>query len=323
MGVLSLVNRAAPSLALVLVVGAGGCELIAGIEDKVLVSGPVDATANDAFVPSGLDGAGPSDNAVGNPLPDGDAGVVADASHLDEADASASPDSPSTGDPFAAPDAGTTDPSAPCASQPPYLFCDDFTEATLTSKWEYQLVTDDGGTMSFFSQAYTSPPQSMLVAAPASTGAQQVALGQAMGTVVTQFRLAFDLRIDMDSLANTPVTAIAQVIGQRQGKIMELNFLLQPSGQAHLDSLVSLDSGAMRTIDLPTLPLRKWTRLVIVYDASAGVSVLEDGQTIGSDTSATAGAPEATQILMGMVYQLAPGTDTIRFEMDNIVFRGQ
>ncbi len=38
---------------------AGGCELVAGIEDKVLVSGPVDATANDRLCSrAGLDGAG-------------------------------------------------------------------------------------------------------------------------------------------------------------------------------------------------------------------------------------------------------------------------
>ena len=184
-------------------------------------------------------------------------------------------------------------------------------EATAAQGWDYQLVTDDGGALGLFTGAYTSMPRSMQVVAPASSGTPQVTLGKSMGTLNSQFRLAFDLRIDMDSLVNVPITAVAQIIGQRQGTIMELNFSLLPSGQGQLESFLTLDGGPSRKMALPTIPLRRWTRVVLAYDTSAGISVLEDGQIIGSDPTATAGAPETTQVLMGMVYQLAPGTNTI------------
>jgi hypothetical protein len=325
-------NRFVPGFALLLATGLAACELVAGIETKVYVDTAVDATADDGLAAAALDASGNADGTGGDPLPDASAGsadanvadvVVADAevtdvtSRNDAGRVDASPE-------FTAPDAGTTDPSAPCVQQPTNLFCDDFDiETAVVQKWEYQLITDDGGALSLFTGAYTSPGDSLLVVAPASTGTPQTMLGSIpSASLASQFRLAFDLRIDMDSLADTPTTAIAQLLAQRQGTDMELNLSLLPTGQAQLDALVGLDGGPGRTTLLPVLPLRTWVRLVIVYDVTAGVSVLENGQVIGADPGATGGAPGPTQFLMGMAYQLPPGTDTIRLEMDNVVFRG-
>jgi hypothetical protein len=324
-------NRFVPGIALLLATGLAACELVAGIENKVYVGNAVDATADGALAAAALDASGGTDGTDGDPRADASMGspdsnaadvVVADAGVTDATSHEAG--RVDAGPEFTAPDAGTTDPSAPCVQQPTNLFCDDFDiETTVVQKWEYQVTTDDGGALSLFTGAYTSPGASLLVVAPPSTGTPQTMLGSIPSpSLASQLRLAFDLRIDMDSLADTPTTAIAQLLAQRQGTVMELNFSLLPTGQAQLDALVSLDGGPARTTLLPTLPLRTWVRLVIVYDVTAGISVLENGQVIGTDPGATAGAPGPTQFLMGMAYQLPPGTDTIRLEMDNVVFRG-
>jgi hypothetical protein len=327
-------NRFVPGIAFLLATGLAACELVAGIENKVYVDDAPDATAGDELS-AAPDAAGNADGTGTDPLPDASAGsdanvadvavdvVVADAEVMD---VTARKDGASVdaGPAFTAPDAGANDPSAPCTQQPTNLFCDDFDiETAVAQKWEYQVIADDGGALSLFTGAYTSPGDSLLVVAPPSTGTSQTMLGSIpTASLASQFRLAFDLRIDMDSLADTPITAIAQLLAQRQGTGMSLNLLLLPTGQAQLDALVGPDGGPRRTTPLPLLPLRTWVRLVIVYDATAGVSVLENGQVIGTDPGATGGAPGPTQFLMGMAYQLPPGTDTIRLEMDNIVFRG-
>jgi hypothetical protein len=328
---LSSMNRFVPGIALLLGTSVGACELVAGIENKTYVDNAVDATAGDATGTGALDASGSADGTGGEPLADAGAGN-ADASADDAVADVEVTDGTSPKDAgwidaapeFTAPDAGTTDPSAPCVEQPTNLFCDDFDiETAVVQKWEYQVVSDDGGALALYTGAYTSPGDSLLVVAPASTGTTQTVLGSIpSNSLATQFRLAFDLRIDMDSLADTPTTAIAQLLAQRQGTGMSLNFYLLPTGQAQLDALVGPDGGALRTTLLPVLPLRTWVRLVIVYDVTAGVTVLENGRVIGTDPGATGGAPGPTQFLMGMAYQLPPGTDTIRLEMDNIVFRG-
>src|SRR6516165_8398290 len=125
-----------PTCAVVVLAGlAAGCELVAGIQDKYLTT----ADTSVVVVPASDTGLGPSEDSTGNAVP------RADATEPTTTDAAGGPDTAQTipapqdaGAPaadvidaggagnFTPPDAGMTDPSAPCSGQPSYLFCDDF-----------------------------------------------------------------------------------------------------------------------------------------------------------------------------------------------------
>jgi hypothetical protein len=309
---------------ILLALATPACELVAGVEDRYLVSTGPDAEsaaldADDGSSPSNRapDAAGDArvaDSTVDSPG-DGDASDGGDATLL--AEAGPNPDD-------TAPDAGTLDPSAPCSGQTQYLFCDDFNyDSVVGEGWTYALLKDDGGALDFYDAAYTSAPRSLQVQAPASTGDQLVVLGQVFSSpLTTRFRLAFDLRIDVDSLEPLPISTVAQVLAKRDGgQPLELDYQLLPSGVAHLHMFIATDGGVPTDIDLPAPPLRTWTRLVIAYDVTAGVTVLEDGATIGASPM-VGGVPELTQFQVGMVYQTPPGTADLLLELDNVVFKG-
>lgn len=311
---------------------AAGCELVAGIQDKYLTT----ADASGVVVV-------PSDTGIGATEDSTDAAVARiDATDPQTADTGGGPDVPlvmlppqEAGGPladvieagsaanYAPPDAGTTDPSAPCSGQPSYLFCDDFdTESTFSQGWGWSVDQIDGGTLGFFSGAYTSPSRSLQIIAPVTGVVQSQLLGLDLGSLKTQIRLAFDLRIDMDSLTNIPDTCIAQILGARAGTGMELDYLLRPSQGALLSAFVVQDGGPPNmNIILPVPPLRTWTRIVVVYDVSAGVTVYEDGQQIGAYASG-AGVPNDTKVQVGVVYDNGTSSATLQMEMDNVVVRG-
>ncbi len=297
-----------------------GCEFVAGVQDKVLAldAAPFEAGAVSP-VPSGDDAEPPTpeggpDATTSDAGPgDADAGTQADAA----------PDAPV--DPaFLAPDAGTTDPSAPCEGQGTYLFCDDFDLVTAVGQlWTYTLTTDDGGTLALDTRAYTSPSQSLEVVAPASTGDQLMAAGyDVASSLSTSFRLAFDVRLDVDSVEGLPQqSTLAQVTASRSGAKMELDYQILSTGSAQLQVYAGADGGAPLNVPLPLPPLRTWTRLVIAYDTTNGVEVLQNGVMVGSNPG-DAGAPEQTKFLVGMVYQVPPGSELLTLEFDNVVFRG-
>jgi hypothetical protein len=311
-----------------LVALSSSCELVASLQDKYLVG--VDGSSSDridASVPASDDG-GPSERDSSEsdvedaadataPIADATAPIV-DAPILDAplVTEAAPPD------PKAAPDAGTTDPSVPCAQQPPNLFCDDFDQDTTPgAAWTYEVTTADGGALAFATDAYTSPTRSLLVTSPATNGSQQLVLGEVLSPLNSQLRLAFDLRIDMDSFEGPPLTTVAQVLATRNGEKLELDLQLLPPSSARLHAFLGGDGGASVDLLFPMPPLRAWTRIVVAYDASAGITVYEDGQPMGN---APAGPGGTTQTLfqIGMVYQTPPGTLPIRVELDNVVFRG-
>ncbi len=321
-----------PTCAVVVLAGlAAGCELVAGIQDKYLTTADgsgIEIAPSESGILLGDDATEPVVARGDATVPQGeDAAPVADESTSpgEPQDAGTSPpDSMSTGGGNdTPPDAGATDPSAPCSGQPSFLFCDDFdTEALVGEGWTWSLATIDGGSMAFFAGAYTSPPRSLQVVAPPALSPKNEVFGLDLGSLTTQVRLAFDLRIDMDSLSSLPDhTAIAQILGARQGTELELDYLLRPNQGAQLMSFVSEDGGPTVNITLPSPPLRTWTRIVIAYDASGGITVYEDGQTIGSYAVA-AGVLNDTKVQVGMVYQVNTGSATLQMEMDNIVVRG-
>jgi hypothetical protein len=309
---------------------AAGCEFVAGIHDKYLATdGAAPAlsqtdtgitpgddsmdgshTPFDATVPEmGDAGASTVDSPSTSPPGDANTGVV------DAMGSSGGNDTP--------PDAGTTDPSAPCSGQPAFKFCDDFdTESTVAQGWEYSLASIDGGSSSFYAGAYTSPPRSLQIVAPVAPSTQNQLLGLDLGVFNSQVRLAFDLRVDMDSVDSLPSTCIAQILGARQGAGMELDYVLKPNQGAVLEAYISPDGGSALNISLPGPPLRTWTRIVVVYDVSAGVTVYEDGVAVGSSAAAAAGVPNDTKIQVGMIYEYGGGSATLQMEMDNVVVRG-
>lgn len=303
---------------------SSSCELVASLQDKYLVG--VDGSASDRFdasAPPSDDGGPPERDSSESDVVEDATAPIADAPTLDaptlDAPLAAEAAPP---DPKAAPDAGTTDPSVPCAQQPPNLFCDDFDQgATPGAAWTYQVTSADGGALAFATDAYTSPTRSLLVTSPATNGIQQLVLGEVLSPLNAQLRLAFDLRIDMDSFEGPPLTTVAQVLATRNGEKLELDFQLLPPSSARLHAFLGGDGGASVDLLFPMPPLRAWTRIVVAYDASAGITVYEDGQPMGN---APAGPGGTTQTLfqIGMVYQTPPGTLPIRLELDDVVFRG-
>jgi hypothetical protein len=63
-------------------------------------------------------------------------------------------------------------------------------------------------------------------------------------------------------------------------------------------------------------------RLVLVYDTTAGASVLLNGNMAGIDTAA-AGTPigTITEFIIGAVYSFGP-SPALTLQMDNVVLRG-
>ncbi len=332
-----------PTCAVLVLAGlAAGCELVAGIQDKYLSTadaGGVEIPPSEAGIKPGDDSTGAAiapvvGDATDPPQPREadvamDAGSTAPPPPVDASDGSApvtvAMDSGGGNGPFSAPDAGSTDPSAPCSGQPSFLFCDDFdTETRVSDSWGWSLSSIDGGSTAFSTAAYTSSPRSAQIVAPAALSPHNQLLGLDLGSLTGQVRLAFDLRLDMDSLSALPETAIAQILGARQGTPLELDYLLRPNQGPVLMAYVAEDGGPSSnvSIDLPAPPLRVWTRIVMVYDASAGITVFQDGVQVGASAVAAAGAPNDTKIQLGMIYEITAASATLQMEMDNIVVRG-
>lgn len=308
-----------------------GCEVLAGVQDKYLALDASTNEASDTPVPSGGDDGSASSKAPDATAPGGGDGA-ADGGAVPSSGDSGSSDGATGAAPnpaFVAPDAGSTDPSAPCAQQGLNLFCDDYDLVTSVDKnWTYELLTDDGGTLSLFDGACTSPPQSLQVQAPASTGDQQLSTGFDVKTALTQsFRLAFDVRLDMDTLEGLPqMTTIAQIVGSetpdaQKVRKMEIDYQILSSGSAQLQCFMTEGSSTATIISFPAPPLHEWARVVVSYDATAGITAYQDGVVVGSNAT-VAGAPDQTSFIVGMVYQVPPGSQFMTYELDNVVFKG-
>jgi hypothetical protein len=69
--------------------------------------------------------------------------------------------------------------------------------------------------------------------------------------------------------------------------------------------------------------LQTWTRIVLVYDAVQGVTVIEDTKTIGTSSAAAFGAPGDTGIIVGAVFTNPMGSGPFVINLDDVVMRGQ
>jgi hypothetical protein len=223
-------------------------------------------------------------------------------------------------------DAGSLDPDLPCSEQTENLYCNDFDDSTDTRQnWQYGptiMPTTAAGSMQFDLMHYRSAPQSLQVVAPAPMTSAQV--GQMVTqSLATSAQLAFDLRLDFCDWEHLSQVALVQI--NLSGAPVQINYIVGPKKVAQILPYVN-DAEAPSTTLSQVPPLRAWSRIVIAYDAAAGVSVYEDGLPIGADASLGQGVPGQPQFILGSVFMNAfdsSTTETLVAEFDNVVFRGQ
>jgi hypothetical protein len=213
------------------------------------------------------------------------------------------------------------DPSVPCSQQPTYLFCDDFdsdsdVEAGDTWLWD---ISMGGGSIAIDTSQYRTPPRSAMFTVLSGTASAQ--LGQHVGTPSTSYRLAFDLRVDVTDLSSIPQVGVAQVYRDSSPDQLSVNYVLGPGAQANAQFYEGT-SNTQTVVHLDLPPLQTWTRIVLVYDVDQGVSVIEDGKTLGTSAAAAHGPPGSTSIIVGEVYSNPPGAGLV-LEVDDVVMRGQ
>jgi hypothetical protein len=211
-----------------------------------------------------------------------------------------------------------TDPSAPCSQQPPFLFCEDFdSEDDAGNTWQWD-TPKGGSTIAIDSTDFKTPPHSAQIVAPVQSPEAQ--LGQPVGSLTKGFRLAFDLRVDVTDLTPIPQVGIAQVLS---GNNTMVNYVLGPGSTCAIQVFDTQSNAALVAQTVPLPPLQKWTRIVIVYDAQQGLTLIEDGATLLSASNVARGAPLDTTLILGAVYVNPPGSAPLTLEIDDVVMRGQ
>ena len=100
---------------------------------------------------------------------------------------------------------------------------------------------------------------------------------------------------------------------------MQINFNLGPGSFANLNSFITDGGSPSITATVPAL--QSWTRIAVAYDSSGSLSLYQDGQLKGTQ-SAGASAPGPVSLIIGAVYVNTSGTETVKFEMDNVVVSG-
>lgn len=266
-----------------LVAGAAACEVIAGIQDKTIAA---------------------------------DGGVPADAAPGVDAARDAAADAP----------VSNADPSAPCAQQPmPFLYCNDFDSVSAPGDtWDWLILQPDGGaeSVAFDTTSFKSPPRAAHVSIPPA-GNGQAQFGKNLVALSSRLSVAWDMRLDADALDGIAQTGIAQLTGTMGGnEHVNVNYVLGPGATCTIEVYFDTVQQPRITLPLPSLD-KQFHRYVLAYDRNAGVSVQEDGVSIGGSAAYTHGAPgDSSQFIIGAVYVNAPGSQTIDFEIDNVVVRG-
>jgi hypothetical protein len=214
-----------------------------------------------------------------------------------------------------------TDPAVPCAQQPPNLFCDDFDEdLEAGSKWQWDTPLG-GSTIALTTAQAQTPPRSVQVVAPVQKDLE-AQLGAPAGSLQSGFRLAFDLYVDEADLSSLAQVGVAQINLGAAG--LSVNYVLGPGPAASLQVFENASQATVVEQSLPQPPpLRTWTRIVLVYDAAQGVTVLEDGATLATGPAAAKGPPGQTQIILGAVYVNPPGSTPYQVDIDTVVMRGE
>jgi hypothetical protein len=216
------------------------------------------------------------------------------------------------------------DPSVACGQQPPdFLFCDDFdteTEAGATWLWD---TPQGGASIDLDSNDFKTPPHSVRVFVPPAS--PQAQLGKTVGPLTQGARLAFDLRVDPSEgdLGSIPEVSVAQLLFA--GNHTSINYVLGPGASCKIYAYDTSGGGGgwsvTQNVAAPTPGA--WTRIVMAYDATQGLTVTEDGASLYTDGSVARGAPGSTDAIVGAVYVNPPGATPLQLELDDVVVRGQ
>jgi hypothetical protein len=217
-----------------------------------------------------------------------------------------------------------SDLSAPCIQQPqPFVFCDDFDSVTsVADTWSWQTVTPaQSGSVALETTEFTSRPRSARVVAQPVTGEVQLGLMRDLGAA-TAFRVAFDLRIEADSLAGAPEVALVQTYA---GNGITLNYVVGPgiAGELQVYDQAATPAALIDGVPLSTLPpLRTWARVVLAYDSTTGAAASQDGRTVAqSARAARPGSLGMSGFILGAAFVLPPGSTSLTSEFDNVVVR--
>jgi|HubBroStandDraft_6_1064221.scaffolds.fasta_scaffold333612_2 hypothetical protein len=337
-------KRAGGLLAVAAACTLAACELVAGIQDRVLVAGDASTggSPSDSSPTMGTQGSEAADDGPGTTTDPADGGGSSmDGSSPSDAQGTAPTDAladsfstaADVGSPVDAPfdsgsivDASTTDASftgTPCSQQINFIFCDDFDSVTdATTNWTWTSLTfDAGGTLQLGQNAPATPPNDLVVVVPAVDNANSI--GKVLGTI-DQFTLAFDLRIDEDTLDEIPYAIIAQIlITGSDGGGSTFNYSL---GSAASRAVQIFVNGQQTYIGLPAPPTRQWVHITLGYSAATGAFTTQDGVSLLGDAAAgITVAPGAGTLIVGEVYGSPPASGAVspmQYSIDDIVIQG-
>jgi hypothetical protein len=337
----------------------GACQLVAGIQDRVLVA-PDDATtgassgtssggSSGSMSPGGgsggpeasaaADGAGVANDLSDAPADDSspvqaqdDATVTADAQT--DSSSAAAPDSSgaldagppkdggSSADAGGIVDASSPDASfvgIPCSQLTNYIFCDDFDS-----------VTDATTGWTWTSFGLDGGSVQLGQNAPATAPnylsvvvppvAGSYSIGEVLGTVAN-FTLSFDLRLDVDSLDEIPYAIIAQMnFTQPDGGTSSVNYSFGSGVSRGLQVFIN---GVQTYVSLPVPPVRQWIHVTVTYNSASGVTTTQNGVALGGDAGAgIVMAPGTATLIVGDVYATPPQSGTLAYSMDDVVLQG-
>ncbi len=330
-----------------LAAGLASCEALVGISEKELAppdTGSGDGDGRASGEAGGDDSSTPTDGTVGGDQATADAPV----GNGDASDGgNVATDTGARGDTGAANDAGSDatrpldsatdapastgeggdgappmDPDVPCSQQPTFLYCNDFDSvSSVGDTWDYTYNNnaEGGAILQLCSTTYVSPPHSAQMITPPAVS-DDIQLGKDVGTLYSGCRLAFDVRVDVSTLAGIPQILVAQLYLTRAINPLQLNLVIGPGAGAALQVNGVGDAGPLYVNASTPAPMT-WVRFVVAYDSTAGVSLFANGELQGT-MAVGLGEPGDTKIIMGDPFVGTGGTQTVTTEEDNIVLSG-
>ena len=170
-----------------------------------------------------------------------------------------------------------------------------------------------GGMIEISDEYYRSKPHSAQFSAP-SNGSAQAQLGLTVPTT-HGLTVAFDLRMAVD-LTGLPQIGILQIIPANGASGPTLIYAVGSEGA---QILVSPGTGTPMGPGTTGPPIMTWTRLVLAYDPTQGLSAFEDGQPLTGVPSLTVGLAAMTQVIVGVVYEYGNEGPSFQADIDNVV----
>ncbi|HEY2509329.1 MAG TPA: hypothetical protein VGI39_00610 [Polyangiaceae bacterium] len=307
------------------VANAAACQGVLGLSDSTeIVDAGVppggDGSPLDASDEEAMDGGLPVDATLESSLPDaqGPEGSAPDATGLPDADAGMETGADGgDADAEVPPDGGFVEPAVGCAQQTPNLFCADFdTNPDVTAGWGWHSTSLDGGLILRDTNDFHSGPASVQFSCPPEYG--YVQLGWQRDALTSRVRVAFDVRIDMATLAGIAQVGLVQMgIGDPNS----FDFVLETDGGATVEEYLA--DGGYKRAPVQTPPLETWTRIAFEYSASGGLAVYEDGKMLMSDSTVLGLQIYAPMLIVGGAFMNFSGSAPLVAEFDNVVMRGE